>query len=59
MDNRTAPIWAILGVNYFPSKEELVNQLYFQHAIFNMPNVHDITPLDIFGREIIPAVAAL
>ena len=28
-----------------------------QHAIFNMPNVHDITPLEIFGREIIPAVA--
>jgi F420-dependent oxidoreductase-like protein len=30
-----------------------------QQAIFNMPNVHDITPLEIFGREIIPAVAAL
>ena len=28
-----------------------------QHAIFNIPNVHDITPLEIFGREIIPAVA--
>lgn len=28
-----------------------------QHAIFNMPNVHDIEPLDPFGREIIPAVA--
>ncbi len=28
-----------------------------QHAIFNMPNVHEITPLKIFGREIIPAVA--
>lgn len=28
-----------------------------QHAIFNMPNVHEITPLDTFGREIIPAVA--
>jgi len=27
------------------------------HAIFNMPNVHEITPLEIFGREIIPAVA--
>ncbi|HLG85570.1 MAG TPA: LLM class F420-dependent oxidoreductase [Alphaproteobacteria bacterium] len=27
------------------------------HAIFNMPNVQDITPLEIFGREIIPAVA--
>lgn len=28
-----------------------------QHIIFNMPNVHDITPLETFGREIIPAVA--
>ena len=30
-----------------------------QQAIFNMPNVHEITPLDVFGREIIPAVAGL
>jgi alkanesulfonate monooxygenase len=30
-----------------------------QHAIFNMPNVHEIRPLEIFGREIIPAVADL
>jgi F420-dependent oxidoreductase-like protein len=30
-----------------------------QHAIFNMPNVEDITPLEIFRREIIPAVADL
>jgi F420-dependent oxidoreductase-like protein len=28
-----------------------------QHAIFNMPNVSDITPLEVFGKEIIPAVA--
>ncbi len=28
-----------------------------QHAIFNMPNVHEIRPLEIFGREIIPAVS--
>lgn len=28
-----------------------------QHAIFNIPDVHDITPLEVFGREIIPAVA--
>jgi hypothetical protein len=28
-----------------------------QHAIFNMPNVHEIGPLEIFGREVIPAVA--
>jgi alkanesulfonate monooxygenase SsuD/methylene tetrahydromethanopterin reductase-like flavin-dependent oxidoreductase (luciferase family) len=28
-----------------------------QHAIFNMPNVHETAPLEVFGREIIPAVA--
>jgi len=33
--------------------------LGIQHAIFNMPNVHEITPLETFGREIIPAVAGL
>lgn len=31
--------------------------LGIQHAIFNMPNVQDIVPLEVFGREIIPAVA--
>jgi F420-dependent oxidoreductase-like protein len=30
-----------------------------QHIIFNMPNVDEIEPLKIFGREIIPAVADL
>lgn len=29
------------------------------HAIFNMPNVQDITPLEVFGREVIPEVAGL
>jgi F420-dependent oxidoreductase-like protein len=29
------------------------------HAIFNMPNVHEIKPLEIFGRKIIPALAGL
>lgn len=28
-----------------------------QHAIFNMPNVQEITPLEVFAKEIIPAVA--
>jgi len=32
-------------------------RLGVDQAIFNMPNVHDITPLEIFGREIIPEVA--
>jgi F420-dependent oxidoreductase-like protein len=30
-----------------------------QHAIFNMPNVHEIKPLEVFRSEIIPAVAGL
>lgn len=30
-----------------------------QHLIFNMQNVHEIAPLEVFGREIIPAVAEL
>jgi hypothetical protein len=29
------------------------------HAIFNMPNVHEIAPLETFGKEIIPAVTEL
>ncbi|GAB4209496.1 MAG: LLM class F420-dependent oxidoreductase [Roseiflexaceae bacterium] len=28
-----------------------------QHAIFNLPNVEQLTPLETFAREIIPAVA--
>lgn len=33
--------------------------LGFQHAIFSFVNLHEITPLEVFGREIIPEVAAL
>jgi len=28
-----------------------------QHAVFNVPTVHELTPIDVFRREIIPAVA--
>lgn len=35
-----------------------LSDIGIQHAIFNMPNVYDITPLEIFGREIIPEVEA-
>ena len=28
-----------------------------QHAIVNLPNAHELTPLEVFSREIIPAVA--
>ena len=31
----------------------------FTHAIFNMPDVYRITPLETFAKEIIPAAAAL
>jgi hypothetical protein len=31
--------------------------LGFQHIIVNIPNVHEIKPLEIFAKEIIPAVA--
>lgn len=30
-----------------------------QHAIFHMPNVSAIAPLEVFGREIIPAVSEM
>ena len=34
-----------------------VEAIGIQHAIVNMPNAHEITPLETFGREIIPALA--
>jgi len=33
--------------------------LGIQHVMFSMPNVHELAPLEIFGREIIPAVDKL
>jgi len=36
-----------------------LNEAGIEHLILNMPNVHEITPLETFGREIIPAVAGL
>lgn len=30
-----------------------------QHAIFNLPNVHELAPLETFAKEIVPEVAAL
>ena len=46
------------------SPAEIIEQLHqqaelgSQHAIFNMPNGETITPLETFGRDIIPAVQA-
>ncbi len=31
----------------------------FSHLIFNMPHVHEITPVELVAREVIPAVAGL
>jgi len=35
------------------------SELGVDHAIFNMPNVHEIEPIRRFGEEVIPAVAKL
>jgi hypothetical protein len=35
-----------------------LSEMGFTHAIFNMPDVYKITPLETFAKEIIPAVAA-
>ena len=32
-------------------------EIGFQHVIFNMPNVHEIEPIEIIGREVTPQVA--
>ncbi|MFN2214849.1 MAG: TIGR03560 family F420-dependent LLM class oxidoreductase [Anaerolineales bacterium] len=34
-----------------------LSEMGFTHAIFNMPDVYKITPLEIFAKEIIPAVS--
>ena len=36
-----------------------LSKMGFTHAIFNMPDVYKITPLETFAKEIIPAVAEL
>jgi len=41
------------------SRIEGLAAMGFTHAIFNMPDVYKITPLETFGKEIIPAVAEL
>ncbi len=34
-----------------------LSSLGVHHAIFNLPNVHTLKPLEVFGSEVIPAVA--
>jgi alkanesulfonate monooxygenase SsuD/methylene tetrahydromethanopterin reductase-like flavin-dependent oxidoreductase (luciferase family) len=36
-----------------------LSKMGFTHAIFNMPDVYEMTPLETFAKEIIPAVAEL
>ena len=35
---------------------KVLSEMGFTHAIFNMPDVYEITPLETFGKEIIPVV---
>jgi F420-dependent oxidoreductase-like protein len=35
-----------------------LSEIGIQHAIFNMPNPHEIEPLEVFGEAIIPQAAA-
>ena len=32
-------------------------EMDFHHVIFNMPNVHEIAPIETIGQEVIPQVA--
>ena len=34
-------------------------EIGIQHVIFNMPNAHEITPIEIIGQEVIPAIIDL
>jgi len=34
-------------------------EIGFQHVIFNMPNTHEITPVEVIGEEVIPEVKEL
>ncbi|MFO7679508.1 MAG: TIGR03560 family F420-dependent LLM class oxidoreductase [Chloroflexota bacterium] len=41
------------------SRIQQFSKMGFSHAIFNMPDVYKITPLETFAKEIIPAAAEL
>lgn len=36
-----------------------LHELGVEHVIFNMPNSHEITPIEVIGREVIPIVRNL
>jgi F420-dependent oxidoreductase-like protein len=46
-------------VDSITSRIKKLSEMGFTHAIFNMPDVYKITPLETFAKEIIPAVVEL
>lgn len=60
---KTALCTATLGagdtVESILERLKKLSDLGFSHAIFNMPNVSEITPLETFGKEIVPAAASI
>src|ERR1700679_410912 len=67
-DYRTIEITTLGTVDPQPgnmSSKEVIAQckalaaIGVQHAVFNMPTVHELAPIERFRREIIPAVTAL
>lgn len=60
---KTALCTATLGagdtVESILERLKKLRDLGFSHAIFNMPNVSEITPLETFGKEIVPAAASI
>ncbi|MFQ5698720.1 MAG: LLM class F420-dependent oxidoreductase [Myxococcota bacterium] len=49
---------ALSASDVLRSCEELA-EIGIQQAIFNLPNLWELTPLEVFGKEIIPAVSGL
>jgi F420-dependent oxidoreductase-like protein len=59
---RTALGTILLGPEQMSSADVIgyckaFHELGIEHLIFNMANVHELWPIEVFGREIIPAVA--
>jgi len=36
-----------------------LSEMGFNYVVFNMPNDHEITPIEIIGRDVIPTVASM
>ncbi len=46
-------------VDSITSRIKKLSRMEFTHAIFNMPDIYKITPIETFAKEIIPAVGEL